>query len=842
MELTPGASLGPYKILEEIGSGHMGKVYLAHDERLDRRVALKTLTGSTGTEAERRLKKEARAIARLNNPNIAALYDLAEYDGISLLVMEYADGESLSDLVIADIGVDRTIDIGLQLSNALAYAHREGIIHRDVKPANVKLTRAGTVKLLDLGIARVSASDPGATTRDIADTAVAAGTPAYMAPERLRGHPADVRTDVYSVGVLLFELLTGGRPYPQRDMFSLHAAMGRAQTPRARAVNPKVPRTLDDVVAKAMAHDPKMRYSSAAELHDDLLRARDASSRRVVPIVTPRSGFGWAVLTGLAVIAAAIAWAVMRPTVAPVPPTFAVRPAVNESPDQPDLDELGRLMQSVIARNFADAPGIKVVSATPAKPSDAGPSYTALVTLRSATAGAAADVLFSRLGNAVPSPGVKGNALAVFRWTLDQLAEAFERSYSSDHAFTDADRANLRRLPTENVDALTSYLKGRTILETSDDTPADDRAIAAFQDAVGRDNNFAFAQAGLSQAYASYDKHADKKVPDRAITVARLARNLDANCDQAHLAMALAHYYSEGNVSNAVDEAGRAVALTPDSDYARRVLGVVKMASGAYDAGLAELGTAVSLNGKNLMNQYALGRGLLLAGKPEDAVGPLRLVTAGLQQFESAYVNLSNAELSLGQWDLAIGDATSAVHLNGRDAAALNNLGTAYFFRAARTNEPSGFPLALKAYTQAATFDPNNAKVHMNLGDAYDVLQRKSDANQEYARAVALVDARLAADYDAEREAIAAKCQAKLGDFTAAEARALQAVAKTHEQSSTVLYKLAVVYALWKNKGSALDTLDKAVKAGYAPVLFRDDPDLKLLRDDPRFQKLVAPH
>ena len=451
-------------------------------------------------------------------------------------------------------------------------------------------------------------------------------------------------------------------------------------------------------------------------------------------------------------------------------------------------------------------------------------------------------MLFSRLGKAVPSPSVKGNTLEVLRLTLDELAKAFEQSYSSDHAFTDADRANLRRLPTENIDALNSYLKGRTILETSDDTAADDRAIASFQDAVARDSNFAFAQAGLSQAYASYDKHADKKVPYRAITVARLARNLDANCDQAHVAMALAQYYSEGNLSNAVDEAGRAVALNPDSDYAHRVLGTMQLASGAYDAGLAELSTAVSLNGKNLMNQYALGRGWLFAGKPEEAVGPLRRVTAGLPQFESAYVNLSNAELTLGQWDFAIGDAKSAVDLNGRDAAAFNNLGTAYFFRAARTNDQAGYEQARKAYAQAAEFDPNNAKVRMNLGDAYDVLQKKSDAKREYAKAVALVDARLPADYEPGREAIAAKCQAKLGDFTTAEARALQAVSKTHALDHDVLYKLAVVYALWKNETSALDTLDKAVKAGYAPVLFRDDPDLKFLSNNPRFQKLVGPH
>src|SRR5262249_29427451 len=172
----------------------MGAVYLAYDERLDRHVALKMLTESAGAAAQQRLRREARAIARLNHPNIAALYDVVEQGDIAVLVMEYVDGEPLSALVkTGRLNASRTVDIGLQLTDALAYAHREGIIHRDIKPANVMLTRDGKVKVLDLGIARIAAADASAETRDHTETAIGAGTPAYMAPERLRSHPADVR-------------------------------------------------------------------------------------------------------------------------------------------------------------------------------------------------------------------------------------------------------------------------------------------------------------------------------------------------------------------------------------------------------------------------------------------------------------------------------------------------------------------------------------------------------------------------------------------------------------------------------------------------------------------------
>ncbi len=843
MELTPGASLGPYKILEEIGSGHMGKVYLAHDERLDRRVAIKTLTGSTGTEAERRLKKEARAIARLNNPNIAALYDLAEYDGISLLVMEYADGESLSDLVIADIGVDRTIDIGLQLSNALAYAHREGIIHRDVKPANVKLTRAGTVKLLDLGIARVSASDPGATTRDIADTAVAAGTPAYMAPERLRGHPADVRTDVYSVGVLLFELLTGGRPYPQRDMFSLHAAMGRAQTPRARAVNPKVPRTLDDVVAKAMAHDPRMRYSSAAELHDDLLRARDASSRRVVPIVTPRSGFGWAVLAGLAVIAAAILWAVLRPApAAPVPlapPTLAVLPVHNASTTQPELDELGGLLQSTIARNVASFPGVTLAASNDqARGNQPSPGYTTSVELRPTLTGIVADIELRQGDKKVWNGSVPGDGVTVLREVTSKLTSELERTFTSTEGppLTDAVRAAYHYTPTQDPQALESYLKGRGLLDTSQNETVDDLAAADFQAAISRDKSFVFALAGLSQAYSSHFRHRkDPEVFKRSEDAATQALKLDPNVDQAHIAMALVHYNNEKR-GDAVTEARKAVTLTPESDDAYRTLGIALFEKTVRDSGIPELSLATKLRPNHWINYYYLGRALLFFNRFQDAIAPLSTVKENVRDYESAWVNLGFAYMSIGEEESAIGHLKHAQELNETDSSAFNNLATAYYWN-------KQYDQALNGYRDAIARNKTSPKLQMNLGDAYEALHQPRNAQDAYRNCVRLADDQKPTSLadQATYGAIAAKCQAKLGKTQDAENRALTAQAVNTGDDPDVLYKLAVVHALAKNPDKALDALERAASLGSSRFFIENDPDFSSLRDERRFKNLIAP-
>ena len=839
MELLPGASLGPYKILEEIGSGHMGKVYLAQDERLDRRVALKTLTGSTGAEAERRLRKEARAIARLNNPNIAALYDVCEYDGVSLLVMEYADGESLSDLVTAEIGVDRTIDIGLQLTDALAYAHREGIIHRDVKPANVKLTRDGKVKLLDLGIARVSLSDPGATTSNMADTTAAAGTPAYMAPERLHGHPADTRTDVYSVGVLLFELLTGGRPYASTDMLALRVALGGSRTPRARAINPKVSRTLDDVVAKAMSRDPKTRYSSAADLHNDLLRARDSSSRRVVPIVRPQSRLGWTVVLGLAAIVAAIVWVVMRPPVlAPAPPTLAVLPIINDSTGQPGLDELGVLLQSSIARNIANFPGVTLVASNDeARAKQKSPDYTASVALRPSLTGIVAQIELRQGSERIWSDSAEGDAVVVLRDAADQLTGALEKQFGSARGPTptDAARAADRYTPTQNEEALASYLKARKILDTSKNETVDEEAAAAFQDAVNRDGSFAFALAGLSQAYSSHYNHRnDSEVLTRSADAASQALKLDPKVDQAHIAMALVNK-NLNKRTDAITEARVAVHLTPDSDDASRTLGIVLFDKTQRDSGIPELSLATKLRPTHWINFYHLARNLLQFNRFEEAIEPFTKMKENVPDYESAWVNLGFAFMCLGEEGKAIGHLEQALKLDPTDHFALNNLATAFYW-------DKQYERAVNGYQEAIRQNPTSPKLFMNLGDAHEALHHRGPAQEAYRTCVKLADDNKPELQDqASNEAIAAKCQAKLNNLGDAEDRVLRAQALKTGDDPEVLYKLAVVHALAQKPEKALEELERAVALGSSVFFIEHDPDFGTLHSQPRFQKLIAP-
>ncbi|HUL73305.1 MAG TPA: protein kinase, partial [Vicinamibacterales bacterium] len=818
MDIAPGVSLGPYKILQPLGSGGMGAVYLAYDERLDRRVALKVLTKATGDEATRQLRREARAIARLNHPNIAAVYDVVEHAGDTFIVMEYVDGEPLSTLVTSPpVAIDRALDVGLQLADALAYAHHEGIIHRDIKPGNVMLTRDRKVKVLDLGLARVTSADPFAQTRSASEPVQShAGTPAYMAPERLSGQPADARTDVYSAGVVLFELLTGKRPYSAPDLMTLAVNIATHPTPRVRTSRPDVPKALDDVVARAMAKDRDSRFASAQELRDGLVRVREAMTG-VAPVRVddPRKKRHRSALIGATVIAilAIVAWFVARGRTPPAPvaaaATVAIPPAFNDSTGQADLDELGSLLQSVLSRNLTALPGITIVRAPvtaaagspPDKPPSQPPTYTAALRIRRALSGIVVDADLQQQGDSRPAPhAFSGDELKVLRSAVEGVTASVQQRYRPGRPASDAGRDELQTMPTTDGQALVSYLRGRIALDTSEDAKTDQVAVSAFQEAIKRDRSFAFAHAGLSQAYSSLVRHTTGEPDwlDRAKDAADQALKIDPRCDQAHLAMALVFRAAQQR-DGAVVEARQAVVLTPDSDDARRILGLTLIDQGQDEAGFEELQAAAALRPRHWMNYYVLGRSLLVKSRFAEAVSALDKVTSNLPHFESAYVNLGLAQMSLGDYGMAVGNFENALQMEPGDSVALNNLATAYYW-------DGRFDKALESYQKAIAIDPENPRQFMNLGDTYEALRRAPDAQNAYARCVRFADARRAIKFTPDTEAIGAKCQAKLRNFDEAERRALAAVSKD-PTNANVVYKLAVVYALMRQPDKALERL-----------------------------------
>lgn len=282
-----GQTIGPYEIESKIGSGGMGEVYLARDVRLNRRVAVKFLHDYllNDDRSRRRLVREAKAVAMLEHPNICTVYGYEVIEGYDFIVMQYIDGDPLSKLIRnGDIDSAKASGIARQLVSAIAAAHQQGILHRDIKPANLMLTRAGQIKVLDFGLAKTVEDedrpvDPLARLSQLTSEGLVPGTVAYMSPEQLRAEPLDLRSDVFSLGIVLYELATGKNPFErENDADTISAILDPRTLARERS-DVTIPAALSGVVRKCLDPEKERRYSSAVEVLADLERPAQPTER-----------------------------------------------------------------------------------------------------------------------------------------------------------------------------------------------------------------------------------------------------------------------------------------------------------------------------------------------------------------------------------------------------------------------------------------------------------------------------------------------------------------------------------------------------------------------------------
>lgn len=844
---------GRFRVVRSLGAGGMGEVLLAEDSKLHRNVALKKLSGPAvaGLESRRRVLHEARLAARLNHPRIAGIYDVVEsQDGTAFIVMEYVPGESLARrLEKGVLAPEEAIRIGIQVSEGLAAAHAEGVIHRDLKPANINLTPAGMVKILDFGLARVEStrhvdSEASTTSTRTDESGGVVGTTPYMSPEALKGEIADARGDVYSLGVTLFELLTGRRPFQAENRTALIAAIISQETPRASDIDRRIPEDLSGVVARAMARDPAARYPSVEDLLSELQRlGRHRSKvRRVL------AGGAVALLALLAGWWAARHPEALRPS-APVANVVAVLPFHSLNPDT---------VTTYVAAGITDVVGAKLATLpilvvppgeanryrAPDRDLDAlarelGASLTIDGSVQMYNGQLRVTLKMSRVGSKVLAwthicDGDLSSVLRLQEEILSVLPEGLV-NVGFLHELPDAAaRAQLTRQPTRNEDAFADYNQARAFLEREDLPENVPRAIALFETATHKDPAFAQAFGGLGEAcFAQYRKTRDAAWARRAGEAMEKALALGPAETGVRYSRA-SILVGTGALDEAEKELRRVLHERPNHDAAHSLLGDVYDKKARQRDTIREFQAAIRLRPAYWRHHWRLANVFLDYGRLQEARDEALRVTELQPDNPRGYQLLGTVYQTMGKVEDALASYEASLKL-APTAAAYSNIGGKFF-------DEKDFQRAETYYRRAVEIDPKLPVYHRNLGDVLLELGRKAEARGTYAAGVALADSVLAVNpNDASTLALQALCLAKLNEGESALARIGEALRLT-PSSPNVLYKRTAILALLGRQSEALHALEEALAAGLPASFAASDPDLRSISNSEEFKRLVVPN
>ena len=856
-----GHQVGPFAIVERLGRGGMGEVYLAEDTRLGRRVALKRPSESflSAPDARQRLRREASAAGRLTHPNIAAIYDVLDVEGYPYIVMEYVEGESLSTVLArGPLSVERALQIGLQIADALVAAHSRGVIHRDLKPANISVTADGVPKVLDFGIAK--GPDPQ-SSHGAADTAAlkaitaagqVMGTPGYSSPEQLVGAPADPRDDIYSLGVVLYELLTGRLPFEGSDPLELAVATMTKTAPLPHQLNPAVPPEVSQVIARAIARDRDDRYASAGEMREAVRGvSRDLAARATGPISTSsvaieRRGWrrAWPIILLLVaswMVPLGLWWRTTRQAgPGGAVPVVAVLPFANNSTaaDTPIVSA----MRDVLIANLGGVPGINVLSKSattadniergdPRKLSkDLGATYLIDGSLQRSGTDLKVSISLVDGGTGLV---VWSNSYAAAEKDVFSLQERIADGVSRAGPIgTGAVQARASKLGTNDVEALSRYGQAVEALERPDIPGNLQRSAALLRGAIDRDPDFALAHARLGEAYwATYQATSEPKWASDAVTATNKALTLDQQQPEVWISLALIHQ-GTGRREEALGELNKALTLQPNSDEAHRLMGQVLQSLGRLKEAEDHYLRAVALRPNYWRHYSLLGAFYYATGRSRDAVAAFTRVTEMQPDNARGFNNLGAAYYTLGDNVHALEFYQRAVRIAPMPEV-VSNIGNIHFAE-------GRYEEALVSFQQAVAALPHDGLVRGNLGDALVRLNRREEARRAWLEAVRLDRQALEVNpNDATTIARIALREAKLGDQAAAEADITRALS-LNASDSEVLYHGAVVRALGGDVERALTLLEQALENGYSARLAATDRDLDGIRNTPRFRALVS--